>query len=119
MNDKNWQARAVEFAAQHNLYHPAGVYALDAMSELGEVAKEILLATNYGEQAPQFRNEIAGELGDLLYSICLLASASDIDLEEAFTATLEKYRTRWAARGDLGSESVESSPANTKGYERY
>ena len=113
MRENNWQARAYEFSLQHNLDHPAGVYALDVMSELGEVAKEILLATNYGTQESQFRDELAGELGDLLYSICLLATASDVDLEEAFARTLEKYSRRWAPAGDLGSQRAQMLPANT------
>ena len=41
----NWQTRATKFAEDHNLTRSPGVYALDLLSELGEVAKEILLAT--------------------------------------------------------------------------
>ena len=104
MAEKNWQARAHEFALQHNLDRPAGVYALDVMSELGEVVKEILLATNYGSQTPQFRDELSAEMGDLLYSVCLLASASGINLEKAFTATLEKYKMRWDSAMNLDSK---------------
>ena len=40
----NWQRRTTEFAQKHNLLHPPGVFALDLASEVGEVAKEILLA---------------------------------------------------------------------------
>ncbi len=106
MLPKNWQARAHDFALEHNLDHPAGVYALDVMSELGEVAKEILLATNYGSKKAHFRDELAGELGDLLYSICLLATASGVNLEAAFTNTLEKYEMRWDSAKDLGSQGA-------------
>lgn len=111
LTEKNWLTRAHEFALEHNLVRPAGVYALDAMSELGEVAKEILLATNYGLQTPRFRDEFEGELGDLLYSVCLLATASGINLEEAFTASLEKYKIRWYSAGNLGSQEPQM-PAN-------
>lgn len=47
--NENWQRRAADFAAKHNLHHDPRVYALDLMSELGEVAKEILLVTDYGK----------------------------------------------------------------------
>jgi hypothetical protein len=46
----NWQQQSAEFAQKQNLTHAPGVYALDLISEVGEVAKEILLATDYGER---------------------------------------------------------------------
>lgn len=96
--NENWQRRAADFAAKHNLHHDPRVYALDLMSELGEVAKEILLATDYGKR-PYSQNEaIAGELGDTLYSLCQLATAAGVDLEDAFSQTLRKYEARWQAR---------------------
>ena len=102
----NWQEQASNFAQKHNLTHKPGVYALDLMSELGEVAKEILKATDYGSrQPPRFNQEnMAGELGDVLYSLCLLATAVNVDLEEAFLLTLNKYETRWEKKGHIGSQ---------------
>jgi NTP pyrophosphatase (non-canonical NTP hydrolase) len=102
MND--WQQAVSNFAQKHNLTHPIGVYAIDLLSELGEVAKEILLATEYGENpSPQFDQKIAGELGDVLYSLCLLATAVDVDLEDALQITLQKYEARWQHKGHIGS----------------
>ncbi len=75
------------------------------MSELGEVAKALLLTTNYGDHAPTTNDELAGELGDLVYSICMLASAVDVDLEQAFSATLEKYAQRIQVKGHSGSQA--------------
>ena len=106
--DTNWQVRANEFAAEHNLDRPAVVYALDVMSELGEVAKEILLASEYGSRSPQFGSNLEAELGDLLYSICMLATSAKVDLEEAFGKTLEKYDRRWRSSGNLGSLDARS-----------
>lgn len=105
MTQINWQTRAHHFAQKRNLYHSPGVYALDLMSELGEVAKEILIASAYETQETQFRSQFADELGDVLYSLCLLASSANIDLEEAFTNTLHKYEQRWEATGKIGSQS--------------
>ncbi len=101
----NWQTRAAKFASDHNLTRSASVYALDTMSELGEVAKALLLTTNYGDHAPTANDELAGELGDLVYSICMLASAVEIDLEQAFSAALNKYTERIRAKGHSGSQS--------------
>lgn len=103
----NWQERAAQFAQKHNLTRPPGVYALDLLSELGEVAKEILLATDYGERpfpnTPANINQLSGELGDALYSLCLLAESAGVNLEEAFTAALHKYEQRWQSKKHLGS----------------
>ena len=103
METLNWQARATRFAVDHNLTHSASVYALDMVSELGEVAKELLLATDYGRQEAQFGDRLAGELGDVLYSLCLLATAVDVDLDAALTAALEKYTQRFQEKGHSGS----------------
>lgn len=100
---KTWQQQANEFAQNHNLSHPPSVYALDLMSELGEVAKEILLATDYGKRPFQPTSDLQSELGDALYSLCQLANSTGIDLDDAFTATLAKYESRWQTKGHFGS----------------
>lgn len=100
-----WQKRAAEFAQKRNLHHDPGVYALDLMSELGEVAKELLLATAYGTTEPQYNKDLAGELGDTLYSLCMLATAAGIDLDIALTTTLNKYEARWQDSGQPGSQT--------------
>jgi len=106
MND--WQQRATEFAQKHNLSHPPSVYALDLMSELGEVAKEILLVTDYGERPFQPSPDLQSELGDVLYSLCLLATSAGVNLEDAFTGTLAKYENRWQTKGHIGSPEAVS-----------
>ena len=102
----NWQQQAVRFAQQHQLQHTAPVHALDLMSELGEVAKELLKATQYGESPAQFRPEMMEELGDLLYSLCLLAEAVDVDLDTALQKVLAKYKQRWQNKGHIGSQPL-------------
>ena len=99
----NWQQRATHFAQEHNLSHPPTVYALDLLSELGEVAKEILLATDYGQRPFTPTSALTDELGDALYSLCLLASATDVNLDQALTKTLQKYEHRWHNKGHQGS----------------
>jgi NTP pyrophosphatase (non-canonical NTP hydrolase) len=99
----NWQQQAADFAEKQNLTHPAGVYALDLMSEIGEVAKELLLATGYGERpfTPPPSPNLILELGDALYSLCQLATSAGVDLDTALTLALEKYRQRQQA-GETG-----------------
>jgi NTP pyrophosphatase (non-canonical NTP hydrolase) len=99
-----WQCRVAAFARRHKLLHDPATHALDLVSEVGEVAKEVLLATDYGRRAPQFRAELADELGDALYSLLVLAESCGVDADEALSAALEKYERRLAAQGEAGSE---------------
>ena len=100
----NWQKRAANFAERHNLQYTPGVYALDLMSELGEVAKEVLLATAYGKRPfVPHSDKLMGELGDALYSLCQLATAVGVDLDAALATTLAKYEARWQEQGHPGS----------------
>jgi NTP pyrophosphatase (non-canonical NTP hydrolase) len=108
----NWQTKAAEFSQNHNLHHSPSVYALDLISELGEVAKEILLGTDYGKRPFQatpdhLGHDLSGELGDALYSLCQLATAAGVDLDDAFTATLQKYEQRWQEKRNFGSMNAE------------
>jgi NTP pyrophosphatase (non-canonical NTP hydrolase) len=105
---ENWQQRSAHFAQKHNLSHPPSVYVLDLMSELGEVAKEILLVTDYGERPFQPDPNLQSELGDILYSLCQLANCVDIDLDNAFTATLVKYERRKQANNTISSPKATS-----------
>jgi len=84
--------------------HDPTTHALDLVSEVGEVAKEVLLATDYGRRPPQFRPELAGELGDALYSLLALAEACGVDAGSALDAALAKYQRRLAEQGKAGSE---------------
>ena len=95
---KNWQQLSHDFAQKHNLSHPPGVTALDLLSEFGEVANELIKATDYGKHAPSDNPALADELGDLLYSLCELATAVNVDLDHALTAALAKYEARWQAK---------------------
>lgn len=104
MAEANWQQQATAYARERNLIHSPTVITIDLMSELGEVAKEILLATDYGQQPARFDVErISGELGDALYSLCLLATAVDVDLDQALEGTLAKLETRLQRGGTVGS----------------
>ncbi len=100
----DWQRGVAAFARRHNLLHDPATHALDLVSEIGEVAKEVLLATGYGQRAPQFRPQLAGELGDALYSLLALAEACGVDADDALDAALEKYERRLTERGEAGSK---------------
>ncbi|HUS80222.1 MAG TPA: pyridoxal-phosphate dependent enzyme, partial [Armatimonadota bacterium] len=99
-----WQERVAAFARRHGLLHDPATHALDLVSEIGEVAKEVLLASDYGRRAPEFGPQLAGELGDALYSLLALAEACGVDADRVLTAALEKYERRLSERGEAGSQ---------------
>ncbi|MCL6515533.1 nucleotide pyrophosphohydrolase [Alicyclobacillus sp.] len=63
--------------------------------ELGELAREV--NHQFGEK-PKKPDEpegsIALELGDLMFVITCLANRLNIDLDQAFTAVMDKFQTR-------------------------
>jgi NTP pyrophosphatase (non-canonical NTP hydrolase) len=101
-NVSTWQHTVADFTRRHDLLHDPVVHALDLVSEVGEVAKEVLLATDYGHPVPQFRPQLADELGDALYSLLALAEACGVDASVALGGALEKYERRLAGREEAG-----------------
>ena len=98
------QERIKKFCKENSMESPVEHRVLDTMSELGEVAKEILKMSDYGRKPLKYRAELKSELGDLLYSIITIANSFDIDLEEALNMVLEKYKKR-LNKGSAGSEN--------------
>jgi NTP pyrophosphatase (non-canonical NTP hydrolase) len=63
--------------------------------EIGEVARAVNQA--YGPKRVKETEpaaQLAAELGDALFVLLCLANSTAVDLQVAFDATLEKYRTR-------------------------
>ena len=101
---KELQNRVKEFCKKYGLESPAEHRVLDAMSELGEVAKEILKMSDYGRKPIKYRKELELELGDLLYSIITIANYFNVDLEKALNKVLKKYEERLLNKGFAGSQ---------------
>ncbi len=99
------QERVRKFVEENNLQMAPEFHALDIVSELGEVAKEILRCYDYGRGEHIFREEIRGELGDLLYSLITLANHYGIDLEQEVIKVLEKYERRISKGKTPGSSN--------------
>lgn len=103
---KDIQLRVKEFCRKNNMESPPEHRVLDAMSELGEVAKEILIMGDYGKKPLEFRNEMKSEIGDLFYSLVTIANCFGISLEEALESVLKKYDAR-LKKGSAGQERME------------
>lgn len=89
-----FQTRVAAFTKTHQLEHDAAARLLDLVSETGEVAKEMLKATQYGAQEFSRTDAWCDEMGDVFFALVCLANETHVDLEEALTGALEKYRAR-------------------------
>lgn len=95
------QRRVAEFVASHDLGADPAHRVIDLVSEVGEVAKEVNVSTDYGAS-----NDVeiaADELGDTLFALLALAEAVDVDAGEALEMAIAKYEARLEASGDAGS----------------
>ena len=90
-------------AARYGLSRDSTVRALDAASELGELKKEILKATGYGEHPLAESDGLFDELGDCLLALVNLANALGYDAEDALDGAVAKYETRFRDRGEISS----------------
>ena len=97
------QDQVASFIEQNRLRCDAATRALDLASEFGEVAKEILKASDYGKQPIAASDGLGEELGDLAFSLYALAAELNVDLDVSTTAALQKYRNRPTTKGDAGS----------------
>lgn len=79
------------------------------VEEVGELARELNHRYGHKPKKPDERErDLALELGDVLFVLIALANEQGVDLEDAFTRVLEKYRVRdadrWTASDDPGEE---------------
>lgn len=67
--------------------------------EVGELAREI--NHRYGEKpkkASEGEGKIAAEMGDILFTLALLANSTGVELDTAFEEVMAKYQRRDAQR---------------------
>lgn len=96
------QRRVAEFVEEHDLQADPAYRILDLVSEVGEVAKDAAVSTDYGE-TPDEVAVGADEVGDVLFAVLALAESLDVDAGEALGAALSKYERRLEETGSAGS----------------
>lgn len=70
--------------------------------EVGELAKEVLKATEYGTKPFHPNDHWADELGDIFFTINILANSTGIALDSALERVLAKYIERLMTKGTPG-----------------
>ncbi|MCF7795433.1 MazG-like family protein [Patescibacteria group bacterium] len=101
---KKLQEKIKDFCKENDMETSVEHRVLDTMSELGEVAKEVLKMSDYGKKKSEYRQELKAELGDVLFSLITIANTYDINLEDALSKVLDKYEKR-LKKGSAGSEN--------------
>ncbi len=91
---KELQREVEEFCKKNEWNAKTEYCILDLASEVGELAKELILASDYGLKEPEFSTNTEVELGDCLFSLILVANSLNIDLEKALEKALAKYEER-------------------------
>lgn len=97
------QALVANFLGQYQLCSDVMTRYCDVTSEIGELAKEIIKATDYGKQNYVPTDSATDEMGDCIFSLLALCQAMDIDSEAALQQALTKYEARFAQYSDVGS----------------
>jgi len=100
----DFQRTVARFVERHELQIPVEARTLDLVSEVGELAKEVLKGTDYGRKPFAPAEEWAGELGDAFFSLICVANGTGVNLRAALEGALAKYERRIARQGNLGSE---------------
>ena len=101
------QHEVAGFCNRHGLESGAPARLLDLVSELGELAKVWLKASDYGRNplaAPE-PGDWQAEYGDTLFALLCLANESGIDVDIALARTLARYRQRIENAGHPGSDA--------------
>jgi len=92
-----------DFMDKYNLHTSEHIRYIDLVSEVGELGKEILNGTNYGNKEYEHTPDASVELGDCLFSLLALCSRMNVDATEALQKALAKYEARFMQKGSIGS----------------
>lgn len=94
-----------KFLAKSKTDTTALIRLADISSELGEVSKEVLKASDYGRDTPILEDNASfkEEYGDLLFAVLALGVENDVDPSDALELVLKKYNTRLEKKGHIGS----------------
>ncbi len=80
------------------------------MEELGELARLLNDQAGYKpKKAGEEHQDLALELGDILFTLIALANSTGVNLDEAFDAVMQKYaqRDKGRYRGDVSRSNTD------------
>lgn len=112
MDIKDWQKDVDAWITQfeEGYWQPSSMM-LRLIEEVGELAREV--NHRYGEKPKkptEPEGDMALEMADILFIIIAMANSLHIDLEDAFSRMMRKYRERDSNRWTPKSQSEVRSP---------
>ena len=96
MSLKDFQKQVDDWVSQHKISYwtPHEILARLA-EETGELAREINHRFGPKKKKPTDKdNDLGEEMADIIFTVCCLANAQKIDLDEAFKRVMDKYYGR-------------------------
>ncbi|KNF08363.1 putative pyrophosphatase [Gottschalkia purinilytica] len=103
MNLLDAQKQVSNFTKDKELKLNVNTRIIDLVSEVGELSKEILKGTNYGNKPFEKTEEWESEIGDVLFSLICIANETNTNLKDCLSYVLDKYEKRFINKGNLGS----------------
>lgn len=100
---KTLQNIVAQFAERHRLSNELNARLLDLSSEIGELCKEYNKITSYGQKPHRLNKNFELELGDVFFSLLLIADITGVNIEGALTKTIQKMEKRIKQKGKIGS----------------
>lgn len=82
------------FLEKYDYNMPLGARCLDLSSEVGELCKEWLVATDYATKEFEITERWQDEFGDVVFCVLSIAVTTGCDLRSTLESALEKYRVR-------------------------
>lgn len=101
------QEKVREFIEEYALSCNEKIRYIDLVSEIGELGKEILRQTDYGEKHYQVNERSVEEMGDCLFSILALCCEMNINADDALNYAMNKYKKRYISTGTISSNGKE------------
>lgn len=103
MSLQHIQEAVGSFTESKGMNSNVNVRIIDLASEVGELSKEVLKGTNYGNKNFNKTEQWDSEIGDVLFSLICLANESSTCLEDCLKKVLNKYEERFASSGNMSS----------------
>ncbi len=101
---KEMQEAVNQFAKEKGLNATVAIRIIDLASEVGELSKEVLKSTDYGNKTFITTESFKEELGDVLFSLVCVANEAKVDLQACLQGVLDKYNKRFEGKGSIASK---------------
>ncbi|SCY07370.1 MazG nucleotide pyrophosphohydrolase domain-containing protein [Alkaliphilus peptidifermentans] len=98
------QEKIKKFTTEKEMTSKVEVRVIDIASEVGELSKEVLKGTDYGNKQFSKTKDWNCEIGDVFFSLICIANETETNLEECLSSALDKYEQRFNYKGHLGSD---------------